>query len=268
MHEILKKQKIAKDIYLMQIKASAAAKKAKPGQFIVLQIDEKGERIPLSIADYDRNSITVIFAAVGKTTKDLAELKKGNSLLHFAGPLGNPTKILEFGNVCIVAGGFGIAPVLSIAKAMKKAKNNVTIIAGARNKELLFWENELAKASDELIIMTDDGSRGKQGLVTDALEEVIKRKRPNLVFTIGPTPMMKAVANMTHQKIRTVASLATIVVDGTGLCGSCRVNVADEPKFACVDGPEFNAHAIEWKSLGARNKRYCHHENKACLHKK
>ena len=162
MHQILKKQKLAEDIYLMQVKAAAVARQAKPGQFIMLQIDSKGERIPLSIADIDRNSITVIFAAVGKTTKDLAQLKKGNSILHFTGPLGNPTEIREFGKVCLIGGGFGIAPLYPIAKAMKKAKNDITVILGVRNKKLLFWEDKLKKASNELIITTDDGSKGMQ----------------------------------------------------------------------------------------------------------
>ncbi len=264
MYQILKKQKLAEDIYLLQIKAPLAAKNAKPGQFVILQIDKKGERIPLSISDFDRNSVTVIFAVVGNTTKELAKLKKGNSILHFAGPLGNPTEILEFGTVCLIGGGFGLAPLYPIAMAMKKAKNEVITIVGVRNKKLLFWEDMLKKASDELIIATDDGSKGMKGFTTDALEKLMKKKKLNLVLTVGPPVMMKAVAKMTSQRVRTVASLNSIMLDGTGLCGSCRVNVAGDIKFACVDGPEFNAHAVDWDTVINRNKRYEHEEKHAC----
>ena len=256
MHQILKKQKLAENIYLLQIKSPMIAKNAGPGQFVMVQVDKKGERIPLSIADFDKNSITVIFSVVGKTTKDLAKMKKGNSILHFAGPLGNQTEVLEFGTVCLVGGGFGLAPLYPIAKAMKKAKNDVIIIAGARNKKLLFWEDMLKKVSNELIITTDDGSKGMKGFATNALEQVMKKKRLNLVLTIGPPLMMKAIAKMTSQRVRTIASLNSIMLDGTGMCGSCRVNVANEVKFACVDGPEFNAHAIDWDAVINRNKRY------------
>lgn len=264
MHQILKKQKLAEDIYLMQVKAPLAAKKAKPGQFVMLQIDKKGERIPLSIADIDRNSITVIFAVVGRTTGDLAKLKKGNSIIHFTGPLGNPTDIREFGTVCLIGGGFGLAPLYPIAKAMRKAGNKVIIIVGTRNKKLLFWENQLKQVSDGLIITTDDGSKGINGFVTDALEDLMKKTRLNLVFAVGPLLMMRSVAKMTHHRVRTIVSLNTIMLDGTGMCGSCRVRVADEIKFACVDGPEFNAHAVEWNSLINRNKRYEDEEKHAC----
>jgi len=268
MHQILKKQKLAEDIYLLQIKAPLVAKNANPGQFVMLQLDDKGERIPLSIADFDKNSITVIFSVVGKTTKELAKLKKGNSILHFTGPLGNQTEVLEFGTVCLVGGGFGLAPLYPIARAMKKAKNEVIIIVGARNKKLLFWEDMLKKISDELIIVTDDGSKGMKGFTTKALEQLMKKKRLNLVLTIGPPLMMKAVAKMTAQRVRTVASLNSIMLDGTGMCGSCRVNVANEVKFACVDGPEFNAHAIDWEVMINRNKRYENEENHVCKCKK
>jgi ferredoxin--NADP+ reductase len=265
MHQILKKQKLAKDIYLLQIKAPMAAKSAKPGQFVILQIDKTGERIPLSIADYDKNSITVIFAVVGRTTKELAKLKKGNSILHFAGPLGNPTQVMEFGTVCLVGGGFGLAPLYPIAKAMKKAGNEVISIIGVREKSLLFWDDKLAKASDDFIVTTDDGSKGIKGFVTDALQQIIRKKRVNLVLTVGPPVMMRAVAKITKQRgVRTIASLNSIMLDGTGMCGSCRVNVAGEVKFACVDGPEFNAHAVDWNSVLSRNKRYEEEEKHAC----
>jgi ferredoxin--NADP+ reductase len=264
MYQILKKQKLAEDIYLMQVKAPAAAKNAKPGQFVILQIDEKGERIPLSIADFDKNSITVIFSVVGKSTQELAKLKKGNTLAHFAGPLGNPTEIMEFGTVCLVGGGFGAAPLYTIAKAMKKAGNKVITIIGSRNKKFLFWEDKLKKESDDLVVMTDDGSKGGKGFVTDALAQVFKRIRLNLVFTVGPPVMMKEVAKMTKHRARTIASLALIMLDGTGMCGSCRVNIGGETKFACVDGPDFNAHAVDWKTVIKRNNRYEKEEKHAC----
>ena len=268
MHQILKKQKLAESIYLMQVKAPEIAKKAKAGQFIILQIDDTGERIPLSIADFDAKSITVIFAVVGKTTKELAKLKKGNSILHFTGPLGNATEAIEFGTVCLIGGGFGVAPLYPIAKAMKKAGNNVISIVGFKNKKLIFWDDMLKKASDELIITTDDGSKGMKGFVTNVLEEVMKKNKPNLVFVVGPPLMMQAVAKMTKHRARTIASLNSIMLDGTGMCGSCRVRVADEVKFACVDGPDFNAHAIDWDSVMNRNRRYEEEEKHACRCKK
>ncbi|MBN2111752.1 sulfide/dihydroorotate dehydrogenase-like FAD/NAD-binding protein [Candidatus Woesearchaeota archaeon] len=264
MNQILKKQKLAENIYLMQVKAPDVAKNAKPGQFVMLQIGKKGERIPLSIADYDKNSVTVVFAAVGRTTKELAALKKGNSILHFTGPLGNPTEIMDFGKVCLIGGGFGIAPLYPIAKALKKAGNDVYIIAGARSKNLLFWEDNLKKACKELIITTDDGSKGMKGFVTDALERVMKLNKLDHVFAVGPPLMMKTVADMTKNRVRTVVSLNTIMLDGTGMCGSCRVRIAGEVKFACVDGPDFNAHAVDWDSIINRNKRYHEEEKHAC----
>jgi ferredoxin--NADP+ reductase len=264
MNKILKKQKLAEDIYMMQVKAPDVAKSAKPGQFIILQIDKKGERIPLSIADFDRNSITVVFAVVGKTTKELSKLKKGNSILHFTGPLGNPTEIMDFGKVCLVGGGFGLAPLYPIAKALKKAGNEVSIIVGVRNKKLLFWEDKLKKVSKELVITTDDGSKGVKGFVTDALQCVMKLNKLDYVFAVGPPLMMKSVADMTKNRARTVVSLNTIMLDGTGMCGSCRVRIGGEVKFACVDGPDFNAHAVDWNSIINRNKRYHEEEKHAC----
>ena len=268
MNEIVKKQKLAKDIHLIQVKSPLVAKNAKPGQFVMLQIDDKGERIPLSIADFDKTSITLIFATVGKTTKDLAKMKKGDSILHFSGPLGNPTKIAEFGTVCLVGGGFGIAPLYPIAKAMKKAGNQVIIIVGVRDKKLLFWEDLLKKTADELIITTDNGSKGIKGFATDALLQVMKKKRMNLVITIGPPVMMESVAKATFQRVKTIASLNSIMLDGTGMCGSCRVKIGEEVKFACVDGPEFNAHEVDWATVVNRNKRYEEHEKHICRCKK
>lgn len=264
MYDIVKKQKLVENIYLMQIKAPSVAKKAKPGQFVLLQIDEKGEKIPLSIADYDSTTMTVIFSAVGKTTNELAKMKKGQKIMHFTGPLGNPTEIGSYGEVCLVGGGYGLAPLYPMAKEMKKAGNTVTVIVGVRSKDLLFWEDRLKKVCDELIITTNDGSKGIKGFATTALEKLMKKKKLNLVITVGPPVMMQAVADMTRNRVRTIASLNSIMLDGTGMCGSCRVRVADEIKFACVDGPEFNAHAVDWKSLINRNKRYDEEEKHVC----
>ncbi len=264
MHQILKKQKLGENIYLMQIKAPDIAKKANPGQFVILQMDDTGERIPLSIADYDAKSVTIIFSAAGKTTQELAKLKKGNSIQHFAGPLGNPTEIMDFGEVCLIAGGYGLAPIYSIARAMKNAGNNVTIIAGAKNKKFLFWEDKLRKLSKEIIIATDDGSKGIEGCVTDALEMAMKKTKFNFFYAAGPVSMMESVAKITKHRARTVAALNSIMLDGTGMCGSCRVRVAGETKFACVDGPDFNAHAVDWKSVANRNKRYEKEEKHVC----
>lgn len=264
MNTILQKKKLAENIYSMQIKSPAVAKNIKPGQFIILQIDETGERIPLSVADFDRNSITIVFAVVGKTTTELAKLKKGNKILHFVGPLGNPTEIMNFGKVCLIGGGFGLAPLYPIAKAMKKAGNEVIIIVGVRNKSLLFWGDKLKKVCKELIITTDDGSKGIKGFVTNALECVMKLNKLDLVFAVGPPIMMQSVAKITTNRVRTVVSLNTLMLDGTGMCGSCRVMVGNEVKFACVDGPDFNAHAVNWDSIMRRNKRYLEEEKHVC----
>lgn len=264
MGSIKKKQKLAENIYLMEISAPDIAGSAKPGQFVMLQLDDRGERIPLSIADSSKKTITVVFSAAGHTTRMLAGMKKGQEILHLAGPLGNPTEIKKFGRVCLIGGGFGAAPLYSIAKAMKKAENDVTIIVGARAKNLIFWEKELCRACDELVITTDDGSRGVHGFVTNALEALMKRKRPDLVIAIGPLPMMRSVASMTEQKIRTVVSLNPIMMDGMGMCGGCRVNIGKSVKFACVDGPEFDAHEIDWDSLRRRNSAYAEEEQHIC----
>jgi ferredoxin--NADP+ reductase len=264
MGAIKRKQKLAENIYLMEILAPDIARSSKPGQFIILQIGKKGERIPLSIADFTKKTVTIVFSAVGFTTKMLAGMKKGQKILHVVGPLGNPTEIKEFGNVCLIGGGFGAAPLYAIAKAMKKAKNNVMTIIGARTKSLMFWEKELAKSSDELMVMTDDGSRGDEGFVTDALEKAMKKVRFNLVVAIGPPAMMKSVAKMTQNRVKTVVSLSPIMMDGMGMCGGCRVAVGGEVKFACVDGPEFDAHEVDWESLAKRGRAYEKEESHIC----
>jgi ferredoxin--NADP+ reductase len=260
MYKILKKEKLAENIYQMDIEAPDIAKKAKAGHFVMLRIDENAERIPLTIVDTSNKAVTIIFQVAGRTTSDLAKLRKGNEIQDFTGPLGNPAHIGEFGHVVLVAGGVGAAEVYPIAREMKKAKNKVTIIYGAKTKKLLFWEDKLKKISDKLLICTDDGSKGKEGLVTKALKELMERDYVNYVVAIGPTIMMMFVSKLTKDRVKTYVSLNPIMVDGVGMCGSCRVVVDGRVKFACVDGPEFNGHEVDWNELLNRNKLYCEEE--------
>jgi len=255
MYEILKKEKLAEDTYSMSILAPEIAKRASAGNFVILRIDEKGERIPLTIADFDKKTVTIVFLVVGKTTEQLSKLRKGDSLLDFVGPLGNNTEIEEFETVCLVGGGLGIAPIYPIASALKKKSHIITIL-GAKTKKFLFWQDRFKKISDELIICTDDGSYGKKGFVTTALKELMEKKIINRVIAIGPPIMMKAVSDLTRDRITTIVSLNPIMVDGMGMCGCCRVVVDDKIKFACVDGPEFDGHKVDWKELMDRNRSY------------
>ncbi len=256
MYKVLQKRKLAVDTFLLEISAKEIAAKAKPGQFIILRIDGKGERIPLTIADKTKRSIILVVLTVGHTTERLSKLKKGDKILDFIGPLGNASEIDKFGNVCVIGGGLGIAPVYTIAKALKEAGNKVITILGAKTKKHLFWEDKFTKISDKMIICTDDGSKGMKGFVTKAFEKTIRKDRLNKVFCIGPPIMMKAVADISKQRVKTIVSLNPIMVDGIGMCGSCRVTVDGETKFACVDGPEFDAHKVDFDSLINRNTRY------------
>ena len=268
MYEILEKKVMSETVKLMKIKAPLVAKKAVAGQFIILRIDEKGERIPLTIADYDRKegSVTVIFMEVGKTTKQLGTLNKGDKLLNFAGPLGQPSEIEKYGTVVCIGGGVGIAPLYPIVRELKQAGNYVISILGARNEKLLMLEDEIEKFSDELHICTDDGSKGKKGFVSDVLQKLIDNgKKINIVWAIGPVIMMKVVANLTKKyDIKTIVSLNPIMVDGTGMCGGCRISVGGETKFACVDGPEFDGHLVDFDNLMLRNRRFICEEEKSC----
>ncbi|MEA2035859.1 MAG: sulfide/dihydroorotate dehydrogenase-like FAD/NAD-binding protein [Nanoarchaeota archaeon] len=260
MYPVLQKRKLAENTYLMEVGASELAKKARAGQFVMIRIDEKGERVPLTIADSTKKTITLVFLVVGKSTKELAALKKGDSLLDVVGPLGNPSKIQRYGNVVIIGGGLGIAPIYPIAKALKAAKNNVTAIIGAKSKNHLFWESNFKEVCDDVLIATDDGSKGKKGFVSDILNDLMKNEKIDLVITIGPPIMMKVISDLTKQRIRTIVSLNPIMVDGIGMCGGCRVVVNDEVKFACCDGPEFNGHHVDWNELMNRNKTYIEEE--------
>ena len=268
MYEITEKQTLSDNVKLMKIKAPLVAKKAQSGQFIILRINEKGERIPLTIADYNREkgTVTIIFMEVGKTTKQLGTMKKGDMLLNFAGPLGVPSEVEKFGTVVMIGGGVGIAPLYPIVRTLKQAGNYVITILGARNKSLLMLEKEIQEWSDELHICTDDGSKGTKGFVSDVLQKLIDdKKKINAVWAIGPVIMMKVVADVTRKyNIKTIVSLNPIMVDGTGMCGGCRVSVGGETKFACVDGPEFDGHLVDFNNLMLRNRRFISEEEEAC----
>lgn len=258
--KILRKQELAPAIHLMEISAPRIAQKAQPGHFIILRIDEKGERIPLTIANFSREqgTITTIFMVVGGTTMRLSGLKAGDELQDFVGPLGNPALIEHGATVLFVAGGVGIAPVYPQARAFREAGNKVISVIGARSADLLFWEDEMRTVSDKLYVATDNGSRGHHGFVTDVVKEVLEgSSHVDKVVAIGPPVMMRSVAGLTRPfGIKTLVSLNSIMVDGTGMCGACRVLVGNETKFACVDGPEFDAHLVDFTLLMSRLAMY------------
>ncbi len=258
MFKILQKKKLAENTFMLEVAAKDISRKAKPGQFIILRIDDKGERIPLTIADTTKNGIILVVLNVGHTSGKLSRLKKGDQILDFIGPLGNSSELEKFGNVCLIGGGLGIAPIYPIAKALKEKGNKIITLIGAKTKKHLFWEDRFKNISDKLIICTDDGSKGLKGFVTNALEPTLKKERLNRLICIGPPVMMRAVANMTKGRVKTIVSLNPIMIDGIGMCGSCRVTVDNETKFACVDGPEFDAHLVDFDSLINRNTRYDH----------
>ena len=264
MYKILLRKDLVPKIHLFKVAAPAVAKKAKPGQFIVIRIDEKGERIPLTMADWnaEEGSVTIIFMEVGTTTHRLAQLGTGDYISDFIGPLGLPSHIEKFGTVVCVAGGFAVAPIMPIARTLKGAGNTVITIMGARNKDLLFWEEELRRVSDQLIVTTDDGSYGRKGLVTEPLLELLQSDgKIERVIAIGPSVMMKFCSKTTEPfGVKTIVSLNPIMVDGTGMCGCCRVSVGGITKFACVDGPEFDGHQVDWDLLLARQCTYIDEE--------
>ncbi len=264
MYKILLRQDLVPNIHLFKVWAPAVAKKAQPGQFVVIRIDERGERIPLTIADWDKEegSVTIVFMEVGTTTHRLALLETGDSITDFIGPLGLPTHIEKFGTVVCVAGGFAVATIVPIARAMREKGNKVVSIMGARNKSLIFWEDELRSVSDQLIVTTDDGSYARQGLVTEPLKELLEgNERIDRVIAIGPSIMMKFCAQTTEPfGVKTIVSLNPIMVDGTGMCGCCRVSVGGVTKFACVDGPDFDGHQVDWDLLFARQRIYLDEE--------
>ena len=266
MYTILKKEYLTDMVVRMDIHAPAVAKKAAPGQFIILRVDEHGERIPLTIADYDREkgTVTIIFQVVGATTEKLAYLQEQDAVLDFVGPLGRATQTDGKKKVAVVGGGVGCAIALPVAKKFHEQGTVVHAIIGFRNQELLILEKEFSAVSDTLMVMTDDGSAGQKGLVTDALKALIDSGETyDEVITIGPLPMMKFVAKLTKEYgIKTVASMNPIMIDGTGMCGGCRLTVGGKTKFACVDGPEFDAHEIDFDEAIARSSMYRDQERK------
>ncbi|MCL4550752.1 MAG: sulfide/dihydroorotate dehydrogenase-like FAD/NAD-binding protein [Bacteroidetes bacterium] len=261
MSKILFKKQLSKDVFLMRLHAPLIAEERSAGQFIILQVNEDyGERIPLTIADADmkEGSITIIFQVVGKSTTLLSELNQGDDIPTLVGPLGRPTHIENFGTVVCVGGGIGVAPLHPIAQALKNAGNHVITIIGARTKDLIILEEEMKSIADEFILCTDDGSYGRKALVTEPLKEICERNpKPNMVIAIGPPIMMKFCSETTRPYgVFTQVSLNTIMVDGTGMCGGCRVNIGKEIKFVCVDGPEFDGHKVDFDNMMARLNSY------------
>ena len=268
MYEILTKRVLTPVTKLYEVAAPMVARKALPGQFVIVRIRPEGERIPLTIADFDRErgTVTIIVQEVGKTTRLMGDLEEGEGLVDFVGPLGRPAVLRDEGSVVCVGGGFGVAPVYPIARALRERGVRVTAIIGARTRELVILEEEMRSASDELHVATDDGTYGYHGFVTDVLKNLIEDGRPiDEVTAIGPMPMMRAVAEVTRPHgIKTYVSLDPIMVDGTGMCGACRVEVGGETRFACVDGPIFDAHQVDF-NLSIRRSRMYHAEQQAAL---
>ncbi len=266
---VIKKEKLAEKIIAIEVYNSQIAKNAKAGQFVILKIGSKGERIPLTITDTDRQNkvVTLVSMTIGKTTALLEDIQKGEKLTDLLGPLGKPSEIKKFGHVVCIGGGLGIAPVFHILKEIKNAGNITTTIIGARNKELLIFEKKLKQYSDNFFVCTDDGSKGFKGFVSVKLKELIKASTdknydlPDRIIAIGPTLMMKSVCDVTKEfGIKTIVSLNSIMIDGTGMCGTCRVEVDGQTKFACVDGPEFDGHLVNFDLLLARQKYFCEEE--------
>ncbi len=259
MHKILSATFIAPNIKRFTIEAPKIAQKRKAGQFVIIRTNDVGERIPLTIADSnsEKGTIDIIVQGIGKTTKELNELKSGDYIVDVVGPLGKPSHIENFGTAVSIGGGVGTAIAYPTAVALKQAGNHTISIIGGRTKEFVILENEMKKVCDEVFVTTDDGSYGKHGFVTDQLKELIETRKIDFVLAIGPIPMMKAVADVTREKgIQTVVSLNPIMVDGTGMCGGCRANVDNKTVFVCVDGPEFDAHKVDFKTLMTRNQSY------------
>lgn len=254
-------------IVRIELSAPDIAQKALAGQFVVLMVSEQGERIPLTVVDKDpeKGTLTIIFQEAGLTTNLLGKLNTGDSLYSVVGPLGHATEIKLYGKVIIVGGGVGIAEIYPVAKALKAAGNEVATILGARNKDLLILEKELKSVSTQLYIVTDDGSYGRKGFTTDILTEVLKSGKYDLVYSVGPIPMMKRTAMVTKDfDLKTIVSLNALMIDATGMCGCCRVSVGGHTQFSCVDGPEFDAHLVDWPELEKRNRIYIDKEKHIC----
>jgi ferredoxin/flavodoxin---NADP+ reductase len=266
MYKIVKREEMAEGtVILNEIEAPLIARKARPGQFVILKSHEDGERIPLTMAETDpeKGTITVIYMVVGKSTALFRDLRQGDAYQDVIGPLGKSTHVEKLGEVICVGGGTGVAVLHPITRAMKAAGNQVTCIIGARSKDLLILEDKMRSASHELRVCTDDGSYGHHGFVTDIVKEILNQKQIQQVVAIGPVPMMKAVANLTKAyNVPTLVSLNPIMIDGTGMCGGCRVSVGGKTKFACVDGPEFDGHQVNFDELMLRLQAYCEDEKR------
>ena len=264
-YKIISKKELCPNQYEIMIEATYVVKNAKAGQFIIFRAEENGERVPLTIADVDKENgiLTIVYMAVGYSTKKLAEFNVGDEIPDLVGPLGVPTHIEKVGTVICVAGGYGAAPCYLIAKAFKEAGNKVYMVMGARNKDLIFWQDKMQDACDELFITTDDGTLGRKGFVTGVVEEIMNNEKIDLVIAVGPMPMMRAVCNLTREtQIKTIVSMNPIMVDGTGMCGACRLTVGGETKFACVDGPDFDGHLVDFDEVIARTSIYKPQEKK------
>ncbi|HOJ92800.1 MAG TPA: sulfide/dihydroorotate dehydrogenase-like FAD/NAD-binding protein [Dictyoglomaceae bacterium] len=267
MFDVLEKKILAPGVKLIKVSAPIIAKKSLPGQFVILRVTENGERIPLTIADKDKEkgTITIVFQEVGKTTKLLGRLEENDKILDLVGPLGNPTEIDNFGTVIGVGGGVGIAALYPILKALKETGNYVISIIGGRSRDYVIFKDEIEKISDEIYITTDDGSLGRKGFVSDVLKEILDSdKEIDRIWAVGPTIMMKVVSDVTRPfHISTIVSLNPIMVDGTGMCGGCRVTVGGKNKFTCIDGPEFDGHLVDFDELLLRLRTYKEEETLA-----
>ena len=270
MFKITQKRELVPNIFEMVVQHPLLAEKAQPGHFVIVMVDENGERIPLTIADFDRQAgtITLVIMSIGVSTRKITALSAGDSLYALIGPLGHASEVENFGTVVMVAGGVGTAPIFPIARRLKEMGNRVISIQGARNKDLLFWSERLASVSDEHIITTDDGSAGRKGVVTVPLQEILETdKSVGCVYTIGPAIMMKFCTETCRPfDVKAIASLNSVMIDGTGMCGGCRVRVGNETKFTCVDGPEFDAKLVDWDLVLTRHRTY-HAEEKCSLEK-
>jgi len=267
MHKIIAKRELARKIKLIEVEAPAVAEKAQAGQFVILRVDDKAERIPLTLANWDgqKGTLTLIFQEVGASTEKMGALNVGDEIMDVCGPLGNPSEVKKYGQVCVVGGGVGAAPALPIIKAMKKAGNRVVAIIAAKSADMLILEKETSRAADELYLSTDDGSKGRKCFACDMVKILVDQGHPfDIVYAIGPTVMMRTVADTTRPfNIKTIVSLNPIMVDGMGMCGACRVNVGGRTRFACVDGPEFDAHQVDFHELQERQAAFLNEEKQA-----
>lgn len=267
MHKIVTKRELARKIKLIEVEAPAVADKAQAGQFVILRVNDKAERIPLTLADWDgqKGTLTLIFQEVGASTEKMGALIVGDEIMDVCGPLGNPSEVKKYGQVCVVGGGVGAAPALPIIKAMKKAGNRVVAIIAAKSADMLILEKETSQAADELYLSTDDGSKGQKCFACDMVKILVDQGHPfDIVYAIGPTVMMRTVADTTRPfNIKTIVSLNPIMVDGMGMCGACRVNVGGRTRFACVDGPEFDAHQVDFHELQERQAAFLNEEKQA-----